>query len=327
MIDPREAEIIKDIFTRYSKGESVDSICRIYPEIKYTTLVCSILRNQHYIGKLNWRKEVLQGKHEAIISKDLFDAVQERLPKNHKAPRLNACKYPYLLSGVIFCHCGRNLAPYGSYGRNGKYVYYKCTDRKCASTVSAPLIEKAVKEILISAPIKRSEIKYLIQQANEDRLRIIDCNMPEFKHIELAYSKAMKEKTNIERAILDGLINHENKEEFNQKLSGARNEIARLEGRRNELAQMVKFYDGEINFEEVFKSLKTFSDLIGKTDRPEVLHSFVKSRVTRIEMSPDKKQFTLKLRAFDPLYHDCEWWAQLDSNQRPLRCQRSALTN
>jgi hypothetical protein len=111
-----------------------------------------------------------------------------------------------------------------------------------------------------------------------------------------------------------GLINHENKDEFNQKLSGARNEIARLEGRRNELAQMVKFYDGEVNFEEVFKSLKTFSDLIGKTDRPEVLQSFVKSRVTRIEMSPDKKQFTLKLRAFDPLYHDCEWWAQLETN-------------
>ena len=73
----------------------------------------------------------------------------------------------------------------------------------------------------------------------------------------------------------------------------------------------------QVDFDEVFKSLKNFSDLIGKTDRPEVLQSFVKSRVARIEMSPDKKKFKLKLRAFDGLYQDREWYTQKDSNLRP----------
>ena len=309
IVEPREAEIVKDIFTRYSKGESVDKISRIYPEVKYATITNSILRNRVYLGMINYRKEVFQGKHEPILTQDLFDAVQERLPKTQKALRPNACKYPYLLSGIIFCHCGRSLTPYGSYGRSAKYMYYKCTDKKCASTVSTPLIEKAVKEILISAPMKKTEIRYLIQKANEDRQRIIDCNMPELKNIEMALMKARKEKNNLENAILNDLITTANKDDFNQKFSDLKKELGRLEARNAELAEMVKLYDGEAKFEKMFKSLKTFSDLIRKTETPEVLQRFVKSRVARIEMSPDRKQFSLKLRAFDGSYPDRVWWA------------------
>ncbi len=141
--------------------------------------------------------------------------------------------------------------------------------------------------------------------------------MPELKNIEMALLKARKEKENIERGLFEGLVNEENKVEFNQKLSKVRKEIVILEARNAELAEMVKLYDGEAKFEEVFKSLKTFSDLIKKTDRPEVLQRFVKSRVARIEMSSDKKQFNLKLRAFDSLYPDRVWWALRDSNPRP----------
>ena len=31
-------------------------------------------------------------------------------------------------------------------------------------------------------------------------------------------------------------------------------------------------------------------------------------------MSPDKRQFKLKLRAFDSLYQDSKWWALLEAN-------------
>ncbi len=53
IVEPREAEIVKDIFTRYSKGESIDKIILLYPELKYTTIANCILRNKVYIGMLN----------------------------------------------------------------------------------------------------------------------------------------------------------------------------------------------------------------------------------------------------------------------------------
>ncbi len=188
------------------------------------------------------------------------------------------------------------------------------SDRNCASAVSAPLIDKAVKEILINAPLKKNEIRYLIQKANQDRQRILDSNLPELRNIEQALLKARKEKSNVENAFLNGLVDHSNKDVFNQKLAESRKEIERLEARDNELAEMVKFYEGEVDFDEVFKNLKTYSDLIRKTDRPEVLQEFVKSRVARIDMAPDRKSFKLSLRAFDPLYQDSIWWALQDSN-------------
>ena len=133
--------------------------------------------------------------------------------------------------------------------------------------------------------------------------------MPELKNIEMALFKARKEKNNLENAILNDLITTANKDDFNQKFSDLKKELGRLEARNAELAEMVKLYDGEAKFEKMFKSLKTFSDLIRKTETPEVLQRFVKSRVARIEMSPDRKQFSLKLRAFDGSYPDRVWWA------------------
>ena len=46
--------------------------------------------------------------------------------------------------------------------------------------------------------------------------------MPELKNIEMALMKARKEKENIERGLFEGLVNEENKVEFNQKLSKVR---------------------------------------------------------------------------------------------------------
>lgn len=88
-----------------------------------------MLNNVHYIGKIkwNWRKtvpvvedgeivktrpkstdyEIFEGKHEAIISKELFQAAQEKMGRNSRnriglVPR-NA------LAGVLYCRCGRAM--------------------------------------------------------------------------------------------------------------------------------------------------------------------------------------------------------------------------
>ncbi len=44
-----------------------------------------MLRNPFYIGMMNWKGELVQGTHEPLISRELFDATQARLSDNHKA--------------------------------------------------------------------------------------------------------------------------------------------------------------------------------------------------------------------------------------------------
>jgi len=49
-----------------------------------------LLRNRFYIGEVTFKGEVLQGEQEAILDRDLFEAVQAKLDEqanNHKRTR------------------------------------------------------------------------------------------------------------------------------------------------------------------------------------------------------------------------------------------------
>lgn len=91
-----------------------------------------MLENVHYIGKVkwNWRKTITivedseliktrpkskvgefliyEGKHDAIISEELFKAAQEKQGRNHRAKPTTRVRNP--LAGLLYCHCGRAMS-------------------------------------------------------------------------------------------------------------------------------------------------------------------------------------------------------------------------
>ena len=91
-----------------------------------------MLSNVHYLGKVkwNWRKTatvvedgeirkirptskmgdylVFEGKHEAIISEDLFNATQEKLSKHPKLRKNMGVRNP--IAGLLYCQCGRAMS-------------------------------------------------------------------------------------------------------------------------------------------------------------------------------------------------------------------------
>src|SRR5262249_28722884 len=55
--------------------------------------------------------------HEPLVSRELFERVQDRLAGN-RGGRLRAARKGYLLSGLLVCsHCGRTLSGLTRYGR------------------------------------------------------------------------------------------------------------------------------------------------------------------------------------------------------------------
>lgn len=105
-----------------------------------------LLKNKKYIGiytfgrvktaidgsRNNHKDELdmieIPGGVPAIISTDLWQAVQKKLQKNKKAPGSYKAKGKYLLSGRIRCEeCGSTMVG-GTFTTKGKrYSYYKCT--------------------------------------------------------------------------------------------------------------------------------------------------------------------------------------------------------
>ena len=60
----------------------------------------SLLRDPFYMGKIRWNGEIYQGKHQPLISKELFDKVQAML-KSKTTPKYR--RHSYLFQGLIRC--------------------------------------------------------------------------------------------------------------------------------------------------------------------------------------------------------------------------------
>ncbi len=60
----------------------------------------SLLRDPFYMGKIRWNDEIHEGKHQPLISKELFDKVQAML-KSKTTPKYR--RHSYLFQGMIRC--------------------------------------------------------------------------------------------------------------------------------------------------------------------------------------------------------------------------------
>lgn len=100
-----------------------------------TNIIERILKNQIYLGKLPNKStgEVFDGQHPAIITQELFDAVQQKLTdnNNHKG-RPSCCRGGLLFHNMIYTADGAVFK--NKTGNKGlrQYKYYKC------GTISLP---------------------------------------------------------------------------------------------------------------------------------------------------------------------------------------------
>ena len=146
-----EADIVRMVFNWYCNEDiGVTAICRRLEELNVKTKngldiwrpynIFSMLENVHYIGcvRWNWRKTikiiedqeirklrpkakvdeylVFEGKHDGIISEELFYKAREIKGKRHRTKQDLTLKNPF--SGIIYCKCGAKMG-YNTYRRKG----------------------------------------------------------------------------------------------------------------------------------------------------------------------------------------------------------------
>jgi site-specific DNA recombinase len=86
--------------------------------------VHTILRNRLYTGQFEWNGKLIQGKHEPLVSIDLWKRVQGMMDGRH-AKKSKRGRHDFAFSGLIACHaCG--CAVVGEI-RKERYVYYHST--------------------------------------------------------------------------------------------------------------------------------------------------------------------------------------------------------
>ena len=91
-----------------------------------------LLKNRRYIGEFRFRDTVTPDGIPAIVPRELFDRVQQKIEKNKKAPARHKAEDDHLLTTKLFCgYCGAYLrGESGTSKTNRVHHYYKCATSK-----------------------------------------------------------------------------------------------------------------------------------------------------------------------------------------------------
>ena len=133
VINEYESACVRMIYDLRLKGLGLskiwDEVQNKYPGVLASvTTVDKILKNDAYVGIVNWKGKKYAGDHIPILDKETFDAVQ-KLPKRQYAPKSNT----YILSGVLKCgYCDSPVyASSGGVLKDGTRMnYYRCRGKR-----------------------------------------------------------------------------------------------------------------------------------------------------------------------------------------------------
>jgi site-specific DNA recombinase len=130
-----------------------------------------LLRNRYYIGVVVYHKgkadeQVFEGRHEALIDQETFDAVQTLLDEKRVAGERPRARQNYL-RGSVYCHESHERLAYAlSTGRNGQqYPYFFCVGRVNRSSCT---MRTNIRPELIEAAIQRFYVEHPIQLSAKD---------------------------------------------------------------------------------------------------------------------------------------------------------------
>jgi site-specific DNA recombinase len=143
--DLRDRGIVSKTRTR-SDGSTVGGIPFTRGALAY------LLHNRCYIGEVVHRGQVYPGEHQAILDRDLFEAVQRRLGEQRATLATGRADSEAMLLGRIFDDRGNRMTPSHCRKAGTKYRYYTSSaltqgQPELAGSVSrvpAPEIEAAV---------------------------------------------------------------------------------------------------------------------------------------------------------------------------------------
>jgi hypothetical protein len=201
-INPEQAEIVKMIFDMFvNQDMGRNNICRYLDSIgvkpprgkKWSPEgLWTMLDNIHYIGKVRWNFTktisivedgeikktrprakvgeylIYDGKHQAIISEELFNAAQEKKGRNHRAKPNTKIRNP--LASILYCQCGRamTLRTYKSHNAPPRLICDGQVHCKSGSCLYDEMIEQVIN--ILKQSIEDFEIRLKNDEGDSAKL-------------------------------------------------------------------------------------------------------------------------------------------------------------
>ena len=119
LVPNEHADDVRKIYDLYLQGYSTTQLANMF-DVSTDKQITDILDRVTYLGKINYKGEIIEGQHEPIIDEDTWNRVQiERKKRSTK----NAVTSTYLFTGLLKCGvCGAKMR-YQKWGKNGLKIY------------------------------------------------------------------------------------------------------------------------------------------------------------------------------------------------------------
>lgn len=157
--------------------------------------VSRMLRNTIYYGDFKWNGQLYHGEHEPIISRQLFDTVQQLLDLR-KVKGTRDRTHNFMLRGHVFCTCGSRLVGevitrrYKN-GKNQLFYYIGCKSRRKLKKCSRVYIRMENLEKMVAEEFKKIEFT---EDFKKDVIKTAKSVLSEVRETESNQEKIVKNR-------------------------------------------------------------------------------------------------------------------------------------
>ena len=331
-INQEQAEVVRMVFDMYvNKDMGRVTIAKRLNELGIKPMngglwaqdtIKTMLENVHYIGKVkwNWRKTVTivedgkfiktnpkskvgeyliyEGKHDAIISDELFEAARAKQGRNHRAKPNTKIRNP--LAGLLFCQCGRamSLRTYKRDGKERSAPRLLCDNQAYCKT-SSSLYDEVIDRVrdIINGCIHDFEIRIKNDDGDSVKLHANLIKRLEAKKVELDEKEVAQWEAQANPDPSKRMPDHVFKI-LNEKLLKEKEEV------RQALCKAYESMPDPVDYEE---RMKRFTDALEALDDPEK-DAATKNRLLKncIERIDYKREKAVRMKSQQTRYYDKE---------------------
>ena len=308
-----QADVVRMVFNWYCNEDiGVTAICRRLEELGVRTKtggkmwrsyqIFAMLENVHYIGcvRWNWRKTIkiiedqeirklrpkakvdeyliFDGKHDGIISEELFNKAREIKGKRHRTKQDLTLKNPF--SGIMYCKCGAKMG-YNTYRRKGvEYAPPKlvCNNQvycKSGSVVFEEIFTdvcNAIKDCIEDFETRIENNKDDSFKLHEDLVKRLEKKLKELEEKEMLQWEAQYDPDPSMR------LPQEVFKRLNEKLLAEKDEIKKaLAKAKGSIPRRVDYREEKKKFEDAIDAL------IDPDVDAKIKNQFLKNIITKIE--------------------------------------------
>lgn len=263
IVDKEKASPIRRMFELYASGDySVKKLAEVmYQEGLRNTYGNKVIKSRmhqllidpFYTGKIRWNDELYDGKQERLISKELFDRVQQ-LMKSKTTPKYN--KHNYLFKSLIRCiECGglitwETAKKIHTYGHCNHY-------RNCSQEtwVKEPEVEGQLLGGLEKLQIRNGRIvewiRKALKESHQDEIEYHSSTMNEL------YEREKQAKKRLDRLYDDKLDGKITEEFYNRKFKQYSQELEEfLDTIKKHNNASVKYFELGVNIYDLSQRAK-----------------------------------------------------------------------